>query len=114
MVRISCAVALALAALPASAQDSEVSTLREEVKRLQERVQNLDQQQNSRPQGQSGFNPEISVILQGTAARSSQDPDAYQITGFAPTGGEVAPARDRKSTRLNSSHSSPSRMPSSA
>jgi hypothetical protein len=93
MVRISCAVALALAALPASAQDSEVSKLREEVKRLQERVQNLDQQQNSRPQGQSGFNPEISVILQGTAARSSQDPDAYQITGFAPTGGEVAPAR---------------------
>jgi hypothetical protein len=60
MVRISCAVALALAALPAFAQ--------------------------------SKFNPDISLILQGTAASSSQDPDKYQITGFAPSGGEVAPA----------------------
>ena len=93
MVRISCAVALALAALPASAQDSEVSKLREEVRRLQERVQDLDQQQKAKPPSQSGFNPEISVILQGTAANSSQDPDQYQITGFAPSGGEVAPAR---------------------
>jgi hypothetical protein len=86
-------VALALAALPASAQDSEVSKLREEVRRLQERVEQLDQQQKPRPQGQGGFNPEISVILQGTAASSSQDPEQYQITGFAPSGGEVAPAR---------------------
>jgi hypothetical protein len=60
MVRISCAAALALAALPALAQ--------------------------------SKFNPDVSVILQGTAASSSQDPDKYQITGFAPSGGEVAPA----------------------
>ena len=39
------------------------------------------------------FNPDISLILQGTAARSSQNPDDYQITGFTPSGGEVAPAR---------------------
>jgi hypothetical protein len=92
MVRISCAVALALAALPASAQESEVQKLREDVRRLQQRV---DEQQKTtaRPQGRSSFNPEISVILQGTFARSSQDPEAYQITGFAPSGGEVGPAR---------------------
>jgi hypothetical protein len=41
---------------------------------------------------ENAFNPSISLILQGTAARSSQDPASYQITGFAPSGGEVAPA----------------------
>jgi hypothetical protein len=89
MVRISCAVALAFA-LPASAQDSEVQKLREEVRRLQQRVDD-QQKAPAKPRGQGGFNPEISVILQGTLGRSSQDPDAYQITGFAPSGGEVAP-----------------------
>ena len=43
-------------------------------------------------QAQQSFNPEVSVILQGTFAHGSQDPDKYQITGFAPSGGEVAPA----------------------
>ena len=37
------------------------------------------------------FNPDVSLILQGTAARSSQDPESYAITGFAPSGGEVGP-----------------------
>ncbi len=41
---------------------------------------------------ENAFNPSISLILQGTAARSSQDPANYQITGFAPSGGEVGPA----------------------
>jgi hypothetical protein len=40
---------------------------------------------------EKSFNPDISLILQGTAARSSQDPEAYEITGFAPSGGEVGP-----------------------
>src|SRR3990170_5713796 len=40
----------------------------------------------------NAFNPAISLILQGTAARSSQDPETYRISGFAPSGGEVAPA----------------------
>ena len=40
----------------------------------------------------SAFNPGISLILQGTAATSSQDPEAYRIDGFAPSGGEVGPA----------------------
>jgi len=47
------------------------------------------------PQAQAqenAFNPSLSLILQGTAARSTQDPASYQITGFAPSGGEVGPA----------------------
>ena len=92
MVRISCAVALALAALPASAQDSEVSKLREEVRRLQERVQDLDQQQKAKPQGQSAFNPAISLILQGTPRAPRRIPTTFQITGFVPSGGEVGAA----------------------
>jgi len=39
------------------------------------------------------FNPPMSIILQGTFARTSQDPETYQISGFAPSGGEVGPPR---------------------
>lgn len=39
------------------------------------------------------FNPPMSIILQGTFARSSQDPETYQLSGFAPSGGEVGPPR---------------------
>jgi hypothetical protein len=62
--RLWCAVALAAAVTPAHAQSA----------------------------GAKSFNPDISLILQGTAATSSQDPDTYRIDGFAPTGGEVGPA----------------------
>ena len=43
--------------------------------------------------GENAFNPAISLILQGTYARTSQDPNKYQITGFSPTGGEVGPPK---------------------
>jgi hypothetical protein len=79
-----CAMALAMAAVVAHAQQSD------EVKKLQQRVDRLEAQQ---PRGQSGFNPEISLTLQGTAASIKEDPETYQITGFAPSGGEVEPAR---------------------
>src|SRR4051812_23053725 len=91
MVRFSCAAALAAAAYSVQAQDSDV--LREEVKQLQQRVQQLERSQGTAsPARGTSFNPEVSVILQGTLAHGSQDPDKYQITGFAPSGGEVAPA----------------------
>ena len=41
-------------------------------------------------QGNS-FNPEVSMILQGSYNNLKQDPNAYQITGFVPTLGEVGP-----------------------
>jgi len=65
MVRnLCCATALAVALAPAQAQEKS----------------------------STAFNPGISLILQGTAASSSQDPEAYRIDGFAPSGGEVGPA----------------------
>jgi hypothetical protein len=83
-----CATALAVAAPFVHAQDAEVEKLREEVRQLQKRVQEVEK---PRAAGESAFNPAVSLILQGTAARTSEDPADYQITGFAPSGGEVGP-----------------------
>ncbi len=43
--------------------------------------------------GENAFNPAVSMILQGTYANTSQDPNTYQITGFVPSGGEVGPPK---------------------
>ncbi len=93
-----CAMALAVAIFPAYGQD-----VREELKQLQQRIQQLEKrlqetenvaaQASARPAGENAFNPAVSVILQGTAARSSLDPNTYRITGFAPPTGEIGPAR---------------------
>lgn len=107
------------AALPAHAQDPELTKIREELRQLREayesRIQALERrlqetevtagkaeqsaakaesaaaQAGVRPAGENAFNPAISLIMQGTLARSSRDPASYRITGFAPSGGEVAP-----------------------
>jgi hypothetical protein len=42
---------------------------------------------------EAAFNPAISLVLAGTYARLSQDPEAYAIDGFVPSGGEVGPPR---------------------
>ena len=85
-----CAAALAAAVFPAYAQDAAT---REEVRQLKQRVEELERAKApAQPARTNTFNPDVSLILQGTFARSSQDPDAYQITGFAPSNGEVAPA----------------------
>src|SRR4051812_18332200 len=78
-----CAVALAAVTGPALAQQDAQTDLEQ----LKRRVEELEKR------GSNAFNPDISLILQGTVARSSQNPNDYQITGFAPTGGEVAPPR---------------------
>jgi hypothetical protein len=82
-----CAAALALASNVALAQDA-----RSELEQLKRRVEDLESRSAAKP-ATNAFNPDISLILQGTAARSSQNPNDYQITGFAPSGGEVAPPR---------------------
>jgi hypothetical protein len=116
------AVASALAcSAPALAQDSDLARLREEMKQLQktyeERMQALEkrlaeaearvgkaEQASAAPPASqpaassaraspSAFNPAISLILQGTYARTSQDPNTFAITGFVPSGGEVAPPK---------------------
>lgn len=87
-----CAMVLAMAVFPAQAQDPELSKLRDELRQLQNRIQELEKRQQEKQAKASGFNPDVTLILQGTAARSSRDPATYQIRGFAPSGGEVAPA----------------------
>ena len=88
---ICCAVVLTAAVQHASGQDAK---LQEEVQDLRQRVQELEK--SRRPVG-NAFNPDLSLILQGTAARSSQDPANFHISGFAPAGnnagGEVGPQR---------------------
>jgi hypothetical protein len=39
----------------------------------------------------NAFNPEISLILGGTYARLSEDPEAFRIQGFIPGGDEIGP-----------------------
>jgi len=117
-----CAAALAAAgaSLPAHAQEADLAQIRAEVRQLREayeqriqalekrleqaegraakaedsaaRAQSAASQPSARPAGENAFNPALSLILQGTVARSKQDPGSYQITGFAPSGGEVGPA----------------------
>ena len=84
-----CAMALAMAA---SAKGQDV---RDELEQLRQRVDQLEKQAAAKP-ATNAFNPDISLILQGSVARSSQNPDDYQMTGFMPSSansaGEVAPA----------------------
>ena len=105
------ALVLGIAALPAHAQDPEVSKLRDELRQLQQRMQALEQRLQeaeakapvaqagmppappSAPQGESAFNPGISAILNGVYASLKRDPNTYRINGFVPTMGEVGPGR---------------------
>src|SRR3989440_3310947 len=98
-----CAMALAVAAFPAQAQDS----LREEIRQLQQRLQQLEKrleqtestatqaaaQASSRPQTESALNPGVSVILNGVYGNFSRDPNTYRLNGFVPTMGEAAAGR---------------------
>ena len=112
------AVALAFSC-PALAQDAELAKIREEIKQLKEsyeqRIQALEKrlaeadaksgtaQKSGQIEpaasaasgrgGENAFNPAVSLILQGTYANTSQDPNKFQITGFMPSGGEVGPPK---------------------
>jgi hypothetical protein len=87
---LACAMAITMATA-AQAQDGKG-----EIEALKRRVDELEARSAAKP-ATNAFNPDISLILQGIAARASQNPDDYQITGFAPSGsdggGEVAPPR---------------------
>lgn len=117
---IAIAVVLALAPLPAVAQDGDLANIREEIRQLKDvyekRIQALEQRLTeaesrtgkaeqtaasaqatasavSHRNTESAFNPAISLILNGTYAHTSEDPNAYRITGFLPSGGEVGPPK---------------------
>lgn len=101
------AVALALAAPVAQADD--LKDLRDELAQLkkvyEERIAALEAriaqaeaspQKVSRggtPSGEAAFNPAISLVLAGTYAHLSQDPETYAIDGFVPGGDEIGPPR---------------------
>ena len=117
---IAAAIALAFAG-QAPAQDAELAKIREEIKQMKDgyerRIQSLEkrlaeaeakagkaeasatkaeaaaQASQSRPASESTFNPAVSLILQGTYASTSQDPNTFRITGFVPSGGEVGPPK---------------------
>jgi hypothetical protein len=102
------AVALAFPGA-ALAQDADLGKIREEIKQMkgsyEQRIQSLEERlkeaeaKSAKAEGaggrggESAFNPAISLILQGTYANTSQDPNTFQITGFVPSGGEVGPPK---------------------
>ena len=116
-----CAMALAVAALPAQAQESDTAKMREELRQLQQRLQQLERrlqeteaksgkaeeaaqraestaaqaaaQASSRPQSESALNPGVSVILNGVYGNFSRDPNTYRLNGFVPSMGDLAPGR---------------------
>ncbi|MFC0134028.1 hypothetical protein CR105_10685 [Massilia eurypsychrophila] len=45
------------------------------------------------PAGKNAFNPSIALVLGGTYANLSRDPDQYRLQGFLPPAGEVGPGR---------------------
>jgi hypothetical protein len=92
MLRTICAAALAVAAIPGLAQESEPSKLREEIRQLQQRLDALEAQ-SSRPQSESAFNPALSAILNGVYANLQRDPNTYRLNGFVPTLGDVSPGK---------------------
>ena len=117
---IAAAIALACAG-PAPAQDSELAKIRAEIEQMkrayEQRIQALEKRleeaeaksgkaersaanaeaaaasASSRPASESAFNPAVSLVLQGAYARTSQDPNTFQITGFVPSVGEVGPPK---------------------
>jgi hypothetical protein len=106
-----------------AADDRELADIRNEIKQLKEdyeaRIRTLEarlqeaetkvaQAQSTAPSAAtaqaapaptstqssaSAFNPAISLILSGTYANLSQDPDTFQIGGFIPSGDEIGPGK---------------------
>src|SRR5882762_9332003 len=102
-----CAMAFAMAALPAQAQESDTAKMREELRQLQQRLQQLEKrleqtestatqaavQASSRPQTESALNPGVSVIMNGVYGIFPRDPNPSRRKGFVPPGGDVAAGR---------------------
>ena len=102
------ALALLFVAESRAATDADLDQIRNEIRDLkasyEARIKALEQRlkdaeakaatpQPSAPASSaSAFNPAISLVLQGTYANLSQDPNQFAIAGFAP-GGEIGPGR---------------------
>lgn len=83
-----------LAKAEAKADDARTvaqKTAAEQADVQQAMAQQAPVQQAAAPAQNNRFNPEISLILMGSYNNLKKDPEAYQITGFVPTMGEVGP-----------------------
>ena len=116
---IAAAITLAFAGT-ASAEDGELAKIRAEIAQMkrayEQRIEALEkrlteteakagraEQSASNAQsaaatvagrgGDNAFNPAISMVLQGTYARTTRDPESHRISGFMPSGGEVGPPK---------------------
>ena len=115
------AVAIAFAFTGAAlAQDAELAKIREDIQQMKQtyerRIETLEKRladaeakagkaeqsaakaesaatSASGRSGEGAFNPAVSLILQGTYARTSRGPNNYSITGFLPSGGDVGPPK---------------------
>jgi len=74
-----------LVSFSVSAADSEIEALKKE---FEQRMKALEAKQASAASGGSGFNPQISLILDGRFASFRNDPEDYELPGFA-LGGEA-------------------------
>ena len=116
MSKLVCAAgAIALATLAPVAQaasDADLAEIRNQIKSLKDeyeaRIRALEERLKeaesrtaapapapsaaSAGAGLAAFNPAISLVLQGTYANLSRDPDRFAIAGF-PAGGEIGPGR---------------------
>lgn len=111
--RLLTAALITALGLPAQAAESGLDDVRREVARMradyESRIQELENRlaqaegksaavdakaeearrtaeqaaKNKPPESASGFNPSVSVILNGTATMSKKDPSAYRVPGFA-------------------------------
>lgn len=102
------AVATALGAAPPAlaVTDAELAELREQLRRIEEQYeQRTDVLEKRLRQAEStavqtatrttpaAFNPEISLILNGTYGNFRRDPKDYAITGYIPPGNDVSPGK---------------------
>jgi hypothetical protein len=121
MMKSSLTAAAAAMALsfPAWAQDAEIARIREELQQMRDgyerRIEALERRlmeaenraaatsppatsgsgsgARSAGGGEVSFNPAVSLILQGTYAHTTKDPNRFESTGFMPSGGEVGPPK---------------------
>ncbi len=117
IVAAAIAAAFAMPVVATAADDAEIGRIRDEIKSmkdgyegriraLEERLRKAETEQMAAPApasgpapayagkpivSQSGFNPAISLILDGKYQNLRRDPETYQIGGFIPGGEEIGP-----------------------
>jgi hypothetical protein len=86
------ACASALAVLPLMAKASQPLSTEAQLQQLQQQLHEMRQHDEARARTRdNSFNPTVSLVLSGTYARLSQDPDTWRLAGFTSVGEEAGP-----------------------